>query len=128
MRKGLTILILFLVTIIAGTIEIINVNKVIMTMEDIFIDLNHQYELHQDNITIFYDDICDAEEFWEENGNWLCHLFNHRDLSTITDSINRLQAFTKNNDYDNAICELSLLTQYYSNDNHVMGFSIHNIF
>ena len=127
MRKGLTVLILFLVTIIIGAIEIINVNRVIDTMENIFLELNHEYEANQEDITIFYDDVCDAEEIWERNGNWLSHIFNHRDLSSITDSINRLQAYTKNNDYDNAICELSLLTQYYSKDNHVMGFSIHNI-
>lgn len=127
-RKGLTVLTLFLVTIIVGIIEIINVNNVITTMENIFIDLNREYALNKDDITIFYDDINDAEEIWENNGIWLSHIFNHRDLSSITDSINRLQAYTKNNDYDNAICELSLLTQYYSNDNHVMGFSIHNIF
>lgn len=128
MRKGLTILALFLITIVIGTIEIINVNRVIDTMENIFIDLNREYELNQDDITIFYDDISDAEEVWEDNGKWLSHIFNHRDLSSITDSINRLQAYTKNNDYDNAICELSLLKQYYSKDNHIMGFCIQNIF
>ena len=126
-RKGLTILALFLAMIVLGILETINVTRVIDTMENIFVELNREYELNQDDITIFYDDICDAEEIWERNGNWLSHVFNHRDLSSITDSINRLQAYTKNNDYDNAICELSLLTQYYSKDNHVMGFSFQNL-
>ena len=127
MRKAITILTIFLLTIILGFIEVINVNKVLDTMENIFIDLERDFELNQDNITQFYDSVGDAKEIWENNGEWLCHIFNHRDLSAITDSINRLKAFTKNNDYDNAICELSLLKDYYSDTNHVMGFSIKNI-
>ena len=127
MRKGLTILAIFLVTIIGGFIEVANVNNVLATMENVFIDLERQYELNQSDITQFYDDIGDAKEIWENNSNWLCHIFNHRDLSSITDSINRPRAYTKNNDYDNAICELSLLKDYYSESNHIMGFSIKNI-
>ena len=126
-RKGLTVLTLFLVTIIVGIIEIINVNNVITTMENIFIDLNREYALNKDDITIFYDDINDAEEIWENNGIWLSHIFNHRDLSTITDSINKLQAYTKNNDYDNAIAEISILREYSTKSSHIMGFNISNV-
>ena len=119
---------MFLITITFGIIELINVGNTLITMENTINDLNQQYELNQDDITIFYDEVGDVKEIWERKENWLCFLFNHRDLSTITDSINRLQAYTKNNDYDNAICELSLLKEYSTKNHHIMGFNIRNIF
>ena len=127
MRKGITILALFIITITLGIIELINVNKLLNSMNNIFTDLNYQYEINQDNIVEFYDDVGDIKEVWERNENWLCYLFNNRDLSSITDSINRLQAYTKNNDYDNAICELALLKEYNTKNYHIMGFNIRNI-
>ena len=127
MRKGFTILVLFIITLTLGIIEIINVNKLLNSMNNIFTDLNYQYEINQDNIVEFYDDVGDIKEVWERNENWLCFLFNNRDLSSITDSINRLQAYTKNNDYDNAICELALLKEYNTKNYHIMGFNIRNI-
>ena len=97
-------------------------------MENTIIDLSRQYELSEKEITEYYDTIGDIKEFWMKKEEWLCYLFNHRDLSVITDSFNRLQAYTKNNDYDNAIAELALLKYYSSKNNHIMGFDINNIF
>ena len=62
-------------------------------------------DINEENISIYYDEVTLVKDFWEKKEKWLCFLFNHRDLSTITDSINRLQAYTKNNDYDNSVCE-----------------------
>ncbi len=127
MRKGITILVLFILTIVFGILEITNVKKTLTTMEDIVLDLNYKYETNKDDITIFYEELGDFKEYWEQQENWLCYIFNHRDLSTITDSINRLIPYTKNNDYDNAISELSLLKEYSTKGYHIMGFNIHNI-
>ena len=127
MRKGITILVLFILTIVFGILEITNVKKTLTTMEDIVLDLNYKYETNKDDITIFYEELGDFKEYWEQQENWLCYIFNHIDLSTITDSINRLIPYTKNNDYDNAISELSLLKEYSTKGYHIMGFNIHNI-
>ena len=35
--------------------------------------------------------------------------------------------YTKNNDYDNAICELELLKEYSSDSYHILGFNLHNV-
>ena len=110
-----------------GFVEVFKVREVLTSMEDMISDLSLEYELNEENITIFYDDIGDIKEFWEEKEDWLCFLFNHRDLSVITDSLNRLRAYTKNNDFDNATAELSLLKEYSSESYHIMGFNIHNI-
>lgn len=127
MRKAFTILAMALITLSLGIFELVEVRKTLTTMENIINDLNYRYETNEEDITIFYDEVGEIKEIWEQRENWLCYLFNHRDLSTITDSINRLLAYTKNNDYDNAICELSLLKEYSTKSHHIMGFNIHNI-
>lgn len=128
MKKGITILIIFILTITFGILELKKVSRVLISMENTVIALSKDYELHEDNITIYYDKISDVKEFWLENEDWLCYLFNHRDLSVITDSINRLQIYTKNNDYDNAIVELALLKEYSSENCHIMGYNLKNVF
>lgn len=126
-RKAITVIVISILTICFGIWEVTKVRSTLTSMEDIITDLNFRYETNSDDITIFYDELGDLKEYWEQQENWLCYIFNHRDLSTITDSINRLLPYTKNNDYDNAICELSLLKEYSTKSYHIMGFNIHNI-
>ena len=127
MKKAIIILSILLITITFGIVELVSVSKVLTSMENSIVDLNRQYEISEENITIYYDKVSDIKEYWSEKENWLCFLFNHRDLSVITDSINRLQAFTKNNDFDNAIAELAMLKYYSSKNCHIMGFNINNV-
>lgn len=127
MRKAITVIVISIITITFGIWEVCRVRNTLTSMEDIITDLNTRYEQNSEDITIFYDELGDLKEYWERQENWLCYIFNHRDLSTITDSINRLIPYTKNNDYDNAICELSLLKEYSTKSYHIMGFNIHNI-
>ena len=127
MKKAITILAILIITISIGTFELLSVKNTLTSLEDMIWDFNQRYEINQDNITIFYDEIGDLKEYWEQKENWLCFIFNHRDLSTITDSINRLRAYTKNNDYDNAIAEIELLNGLTEKNTHILGFNIHNI-
>ncbi len=127
MKKAIIVITITLATIVFGILELTRVRTTLTSMEDIITDLNVRYEQNSEDITIFYDELGDLKEYWERQENWLCYIFNHRDLSTITDSINRLIPYTKNNDYDNAICELSLLKEYSTQSYHIMGFNIHNI-
>lgn len=127
MKKGITVLSILIFTIAIGVWELVSVRSTLTEMETVIIMLYDKYEESEDDITIYYDEITLIKEYWEANENWLCFLFNHRDLSTITDSINKLQAYTKNNDYDNSVAELSLLREYSTKSYHIMGFNIHNI-
>ena len=127
MKKAITVIIMFSALIIFGFYEVFKVRNTLTSIEDIITDLNFQYEHNEEDITIFYDDVGDLKEFWEEKESWLCFLFNHRDLSVITDSINRLRAYTKNNDFDNALAEFAVLKEYSTKSYHIMGFNIHNI-
>jgi hypothetical protein len=126
-KKGIIVLIIAISTIIFGTIELISVNKVLTTMENAITHLNQEFELNEEDITIYYNRIGNIKEYWQKREDWLCFLFNNRDLSVITDSINRLQAYTKNNDYDNAIAELAMLKEYSTENCHIMGYNLKNV-
>ena len=127
MKKGILVLSIVIITIAFAIIELICVQKTLNNMETNVINLYSKYEEIEDNITIFSDDVDNLKDYWQNQEEWLSYLFNHRDLSTISDSINRLAAYTENNDYDNAICELALLKEYSSENHHIMGFNIKNI-
>jgi len=127
-KKGILVLIIITSTIVFGSIELYKVNEVLTTMETAIIGLNKEYEENEDDITVFSNKIGNIKEYWIEKEDWLGFIFNNRDLNTITDSINRLQAYTKNNDYDNAIAELAILKQYSTENSHIMGFNLKNIF
>lgn len=128
MKKAILIIIIFVATISFGFFEISKVKTILTTMEDCVLDMNREFELNQEDITIFYDKVGDIKEYWQEKELFLCYIFNHRDLGTITDSLNRLLAYVKNNDYDNATAELSMLREYSTQNYHIMGFNMHNIF
>ena len=128
MKKGITIIIIVTITIIFGILELQQVDKVLSTMEISVMGLRKEYEDHEDDITLFSNKVGNIKEYWLKCEDWLGFIFNNRDLSTITDSINRLQAYTKNNDYDNAIAELAMLEQYSTENSHIMGFNFKNIF
>ena len=101
-----------------------NAELALESMKEIF----DRYEENEEDITIFSNKVGNIKEYWLKSEDWLGFIFNNRDLSTITDSINRLQAYTKNNDYDNAIAELAMLQQYSTENSHIMGFNFKNIF
>lgn len=127
MKKGISVLVILIITLAFGIFEIANVKKTLITIDDLVYDLYIKYEANEEEIDQFYNETGDIKEYWHNSLNWLCYIFNHRDLSTITDSINRLRAYTKNNDYDNAICEIELLKDYTSESYHILGFNLHNI-
>ena len=128
MKKGITVIIIIILTIILGIVELKQVDQVLTTMEISVMGLRKEYEENEDDITQFSNKVGNIKEYWLKSEDWLGFIFNNRDLSTITDSINRLQAYTKNNDYDNAIAELAMLEQYSTENSHIMGFNFKNIF
>ncbi len=127
MKRAIFVITIIIITITFGIIELHSVSNVLTQMEKHVDALTTEYQANEDNITPLVSDVDDFKDFWEHNENWLCYIFNHRDLSTITDSINRLKANTQNNDYDSAYSELALLKEYSTKSHHIMGFNIHNI-
>ena len=127
MKKAILIIFILFITIGCGFWEVFSVKNVLSDMQASIVTLDEKFENNQEDITIYYDEIKEVRNTWEKKERWLCFLFNHRDLSVITDSFNRLLAFTENNDYDNATSELSMLKEYSTKSHHIMGFNIHNI-
>ena len=126
-KKAITIISICILTIIFGIIEIIYVKNTLSSIDNIVVNLYISYQDNEDDISVFYEDTLNIKDFWGKKIKALNFIFNHRDLSTITDSITRLQIYTKTNDYKNAICELLLLQSFTSSSYHIMGFNLHNI-
>jgi predicted PurR-regulated permease PerM len=126
-KKAITIISICILTIIFGIIEIIYVKNTLSSIDNIVDNLYISYQDNEDDISVFYEDTLNIKDFWGKKIKTLNFIFNHRDLSTITDSITRLQIYTKTNDYKNAICELLLLQSFTSSSYHIMGFNLHNI-
>ena len=57
MRKAITVLAMFIITIGFGIFELISVQKALDNIEKDIIQLNTQYERSEDNIEQFHDQI-----------------------------------------------------------------------
>lgn len=107
--------------------EAVAVNGVISNLSD-YIDLIiNDFENHKNDITVLSKDVSEIKSFWDDRECTLCLMFNHKDLSDVTDSLNKLKTYTDLNDYDDALTELYLLQNFSSKATHIMGFNIHNI-
>ena len=82
---------------------------------------------HKDNLSIILPKVDSIKSDWDQVEPTLCLMFNHKDLSSITDTLAMYRAFVYNNDYDNAIAEISLLKEYAEKNDHVMGFNLQNL-
>ncbi len=127
MKRAITIISITTILIAFAIAELIYVNQIVDYMEDNINAIASQYEENKDDITILADKIVDIDEYWDSYESILCLIFSHKDLSVTTDSLNKLIAYTRNNDYDNAIAELEMLKTLVEKNHHIMGFNIHNV-
>ena len=128
MKRAITIIILAIILISIGTVEIISVGKFVNKLDkdvDILIPI---YEENKDDITMVFNKVQEMKDKWEEKEYNLSLIFNHKDLSMVNDSLCRLAAYTKNNDYDNAIAEIYILKEYSEKNRSIMGYNFQNIF
>lgn len=128
MKRAITIIILTTILLGIGIFELISVNKIITNLDNNIDKLIPVYENNQNDITIAFETIQEMKNKWERDEYNLSLMFNHKDLSMVNDSLCRLAAYTKNNDYDNAIAEVYLLKEYSEKNTSIMGFNFQNIF
>ena len=107
--------------------EAVAVNGVISNLSDSIDLIINDFENHKNDITVLSKDVSEIKSFWDDRECTLCLMFNHKDLSDVTDSLNKLKTYTDLNDYDDALTELYLLKNFSSKATHIMGFNIHNI-
>ena len=127
MKRTITILIITALLIGFAIFELVTVSQFTTKLRADITTLTNQYNSNKDDITILSDDIEIISDYWNESEPALCIIFSHKDLSTTTDSLTRLLGYTRNNDYDNAIVELTLLNNVLDRNEYIMGFNIHNV-
>ena len=127
--KRLFITLSILALIIAlGIFELITVQGVLKNLEhDIQVLHENIIASEGGDISIYTEDISKLKKNWLKHEEFICIMFNHKDLLPITESITRASANIKNNNYDDTIIELNLLEEYTENSAHVMDFHLNNI-
>lgn len=128
MKRAITIIFLTAMLLSIGIFEIISVDKIISNLDNNVEKLIPIYETNKDDITVAYNTVQEMKSKWEKNEYNLSLIFNHKDLSMVNDCLCRLTAYTKNNDYDNAIAEVYLLKEYSEKNTSIMGYNFQNIF
>lgn len=126
-RSHFVLAIVVLLTALA-VFEYFAVKKILVHMENSVTQIKAEYVNNKDDITVLYDDISEIKNYWENRESRLCLMFNHKDLSSVSDALKRLTIYTAHNDYEKAIVEVVLLDGYTAKSQQVMGFNIHNIF
>lgn len=126
MKRAITIVVLFVLLIVLATYELVMVDKIITKLDNLTLTIQTEIKNNKDNITVATNSITETKSFWDKHEDNLCLMFNHKDLSTITDTLSRLLSYAENNDYDNAIVEANLLKEYSEKNRHIMGFNMQN--
>ena len=127
MKRTICILLITISLFSLAIFELIHVNTITHYLEIKVNTLPAKFENNKEDISVLYSEIYEVSEYWNSFETPLCLIFSHKDLSTTTDSLTRLLAYTKINDYENAIVELTLLQELASKNYHIMGFNIHNV-
>ncbi len=126
-KRTIIAIVLFALLIGLATFEVIAVNNIITTLETETSILQKQVEENEDNIVNIAPSVKKLKDYWDEREHKLFLMFNHKDLSTITDSLSRLYSYTLNDNFDDAIAEVNLLKEYTEKNELIMGFNFQNI-
>lgn len=127
MKRFLIILIIISLITLLGIFESISVQSVMQNLTHDITSIHSKVLENKDDITHLSDEINVVKDYWITHEEYICIMFNHKDLLPITESISRASANIENNNYDDTIIELNLLKEYAKNSSHVMSFHINNI-
>ncbi len=126
-KKFISVLIIAVLLFGLATTEVVLVNKFIIDLDKEVDELIIEYEENKDDVVSVVPHIQSLKGKWDKNENALCLMFNHKDMTSITDCISRLLTYTENNNYDDGIVELNLLKEYSEKNPHIMGCNFNNI-
>ena len=127
MRRLIAIITISISLIALATFEVVAVKKINTNLLKDVIYLEEITKQNQDNIVNISNEITQIKDNWDNIEPTLCLMFNHKDLSTVTDTLALIQAYVFNNDYDNAVAQVHLLKEYAEKNEHVMGFNLQNL-
>lgn len=126
-KKSFYILIITISLITLATFEVIAVKKLNNNLVNKVYYLQQLTLENKDNIINISNEVTKIKDDWDKTEPLLCLMFNHKDLSTITDTLALVEAYVLNNDYDNTFAQIHLLIEYAEKNDHVMGFNIQNL-
>lgn len=126
-KRLITIIVLTILLLILGITELILVKNFIDGIENDVNNLVVLYEENKDNITPLIPEVEKVEKKWDSKEQLLCLMFNHKDISVITDCITRVIEYSKQNNYNDAIVDLKILHKYAEKNHDIMQFNINNI-
>lgn len=126
-KKLICVIVIAIILFGLAITEIVLIENLLIDMDNKIDVLLVEYEENKDDITSTIPSIITIKNEWDDAENALCLMFNHKDMSSVTDCISRLLSFTINNNYDDGIVELRLLKEYSEKNPHIMGCNIHNI-
>ena len=126
-KRIITISALFSLLIILAFYELVAVNNLITNLNEQATNLQTEIYENKEFVSSSINSVKKTKEYWNKNEIVLTLMFNHKDLSAITDTLTRLFSYVENNDYDNAIAEVNLLKKYSEKNRHIMGFNLQNL-
>jgi len=126
-KRLITMIVLALILITLAISELILVKNFISTIEKDVDNLVVMYEENKEEINTLIPEVEKIEKNWDSKEQLLCLMFNHKDISMITDCITRVIEYSKQNNYDDAIVDLKILQKYAKKNHDIMEFNINNI-
>jgi len=126
-KRLITMIVLALILITLAISELILVKNFISTIEKDVDNLVVMYEENKEEINTLIPEVEKIEKNWDSKEQLLCLMFNHKDISMITDCITRVIEYSKQNNYDDAIVDLKILQKYAKKNHDIMQFNINNI-
>ena len=126
-KRTIIMIVVTLILIGLATAELILVKNFINDIEKDVNELVVEFEENKDDITVLTPQIENIQYKWDSTEQILCLMFNHKDMSMLTDSITRVTEYCKQNNYDDGIVELKILQEYAKKNHDIMGFNFNNI-
>lgn len=75
-----------------------------------------------------YDRLTDIATFWAKRENFLCLIFNHKDMVEIGKEFEQAKSYLKLNNKNEAIVHLELLAEDILSMEHIVFFNLPNLF
>lgn len=126
-NRSILIIIITLILLVSGIVELVLINDIITELDTNITTLSQEFPLYKDNIIQLSDQVEKVKNKWEKKENRMGLMFNHKELSTITDSLIKLHTYVTQNNYEEALVELNILDHYSSKNTHIMSFSFNNV-
>ena len=126
-KRAITMLIVGTILIGLAITEMIIVENFIDNIETKINELVVKFDENRDDITVLTPLIEDIEQTWDSKEHILCLMFNHKDMSMVTDSITRVKEYCEQNNYGDGVVEVMILQEYAKKNHNIMGFNFNNI-